>query len=494
MEFLKLLGPYVLYAGDISLVLTTILTVIVAGLHDSFKDPATALRYTTLLGLFVNMFVFIGVGTTGDVIYILKGSYVNDAFAIGGKMALLVCGVCACVFNNVDENIKLSNYMFYPLLKISTIGTFLMLGATSLDVLVLAMGIVSVSTGFMVILSSSDKIYSKTNSVFLITQSIGFIGLVLGTIYIHTIANTVQYSQLKMVMAENMYMHLPILLGLLILISSIGMLMGAVPFANWVAKLHTTTFDSVAVYLRTGVVVACILTLTRLLYGPFSDTATLWKDFVLFIGICGLLVGTMGMLMQENIDRLYGYGSISHVGFLFLALSIGNVNSISAIVVYCISYVLSYVAFLGYGRGVMADGVLVQKLEDLSGAGRSMALHSLAFVIAGLSFAGMPPFIGFFGKVSVLGAVLQWDLPIVVFVLVIAGVLQSIWILRLFRVMYFTSYKIKDENRESCRVVFSNKVQKGVGYVRRITIIVSILFLFLSAPLITLSNKMSGVL
>ena len=482
-----------LFIGDVVFLSAVLIVSTIALFHEKFTDSARALRYATLMGLGISLIAFIVMGISNNSALGFNGRYINDAFSIGGKILILVCGIFACVFNKVEEYIKLSNYMFYPLLMVATAGSFLAVGAIGLDVLLIAMGLIVISTSFMVILSSSDKIYSKTNSIFLITQALGFAIFILGVAYVHHLIGSFQYEDVGNAIDSKNYVNKHLMLALVLIISSLSIIMGAVPFSNWAVKIHTAMFDSVAVFLRTTIVMTIILVLARLLYDPFITMAYLWKDFILLIGVCGILIGTFGTLMQQNIDKLYGYVSIGHVGFLFLALSIGNVNSISAIIVYCIAYILSYVAFLGYGRGIFCDNKLVKNLEDLSDAGRSMGMHSLSFAIAGLSFAGLPPFIGFIGKISVLGAVLQWDLPILVAILVISGVLQSMWVLRLFRVMYFTKFKIKDDLEEVPTISFSNKAQKGMVFIRRLTIIISITFLFISGPIIALAHKMSSV-
>ena len=493
MGILNFFGLSELFIGDVIFLSALLIVSTIAFFHEKLTESARILRYATLMGLSISLIAFFFMGISKNSALGFSGHYINDAFSIGGKILILVCGIFACIFNKVEEYIKLSNYMFYPLLMVATAGSFLAVGAIGLDTLLVGMGLIVISTSFMVILSSSDKIYSSTNSIFLITQALGFAIFILGIAYVHYLIGSFQYEDISKAIDSKNYVDKHLMLALVLIISSLSIIVGAVPFSNWAVKVHTAMFDSVSVFLRTTIVLSIILVLARLLYGPFITMAYLWKDFILLIGVCGILIGTFGTLMQQNIDKLYGYVSIGHVGFLFLALSIGNVNSVSVIVVYCIAYILSYVAFLGYGRGIFSNNKLVKNLEDLSDAGRSMGMYSLSFAVAGLSFAGLPPFIGFIGKVSILGVVLQWDLPVLVAILVISGVLQSMWVLRLFRVMYFTKIKIKDDLEEVPTITFSNKAQKGMVFIRRFAIIISISFLFISGPIIALADKMSSI-
>ena len=75
-------------------------------------------------------------------------------------------------------------------------------------------------------------------------------------------------------------------------------------------------------------------------------------------------------------------------------------------------------------------------LKDYSGLGRKMPFVSLALVIAGLSFAGVPPLGGFMAKYLVFTAAIQADISWLAVVGVLTSVLQVAYLLRLVNYMY----------------------------------------------------------
>ncbi len=54
-----------------------------------------------------------------------------------------------------------------------------------------------------------------------------------------------------------------------------------------------------------------------------------------------LLIGTIVGLTQFRIKRLFAYRTISHVGFILLALSISTIESTQAFIFYCMQYCIS---------------------------------------------------------------------------------------------------------------------------------------------------------
>ena len=54
-----------------------------------------------------------------------------------------------------------------------------------------------------------------------------------------------------------------------------------------------------------------------------------------------LIIGTVVGLTQFRIKRLFAYSTISHVGFILLALGISSVESIQAFIFYLMQYSIS---------------------------------------------------------------------------------------------------------------------------------------------------------
>lgn len=64
-------------------------------------------------------------------------------------------------------------------------------------------------------------------------------------------------------------------------------------------------------------------------------------NFLLICSLLSLLIGTIVGLSQTRIKRLLAFSTISHIGFLLLALAINNEQSIESLIFYLIQYSLT---------------------------------------------------------------------------------------------------------------------------------------------------------
>ncbi|MDN9002327.1 proton-conducting transporter membrane subunit, partial [Staphylococcus aureus] len=66
-----------------------------------------------------------------------------------------------------------------------------------------------------------------------------------------------------------------------------------------------------------------------------------WKNLLLISSLLSLIVGTVVGLAQYRIKRLFAYSTISHVGFLLLALGINSEESIESFLFYLVQYTIT---------------------------------------------------------------------------------------------------------------------------------------------------------
>ena len=128
------------------------------------------------------------------------------------------------------------------------------------------------------------------------------------------------------------------------IILSIGFLfkISASPFHSW----SPGVYDAIPTVTTTFVAIIAKISIFILLFDLVYSTGytTLdysWKNVLLFSSFLSLIIGSILGLSQFRIKRLYAYSTISHVGFILLALSIHSVESIQAFFFYLVQYSLS---------------------------------------------------------------------------------------------------------------------------------------------------------
>lgn len=163
-----------------------------------------------------------------------------------------------------------------------------------------------------------------------------------------------------------------------------------------------------------------------------------------------LVIGTVVGLAQTRIKRLLTYSTISHVGFMLLALAVAGQESIDAFLFYLIQYTLTnlntFLILLAFGYALYNSsqssvqnqaGNDVEVISELAGQFRLNPLLALSMVLCLFSMAGIPPLMGFFAKYGVLYASIHNGYYFISLIAILASVISAAYYLRVVRVLYF---------------------------------------------------------
>ncbi|GAB4064040.1 hypothetical protein GCM10028777_09110 [Angustibacter speluncae] len=174
-----------------------------------------------------------------------------------------------------------------------------------------------------------------------------------------------------------------------------------------------------------------------------------------------MIIGTVVGLTQFRIKRLFAYSTISHVGFILLALSISSVESTQAFIFYLMQYSISNLnAFLiliaigfslyyyisdskEYKELLDKDNSPIQLISQLKGYFYINPALSLSLVITIFSFAGIPPLVGFFAKQMVLSAALDNGYVFLSLIAILTSVIGAVYYLNIIKEIFFYSPKYK---------------------------------------------------
>jgi NADH-ubiquinone oxidoreductase chain 2 len=238
--------------------------------------------------------------------------------------------------------------------------------------------------------------------------------------------------------------------------------------------------------------------------------------------LLSLIIGTVLGLTQFRIKRLYAYSTISHVGFLLLALSINSVESIQSFIFYLIQYSITnlnaFILLLSIGYSLYfyinkqfnynnnlldKNNSPIQLISQLKGYYFINRMLALSLAITLFSFAGIPPFIGFFAKQMVLSAALQDGFIFLAIIAVFTSVISAVYYLFVIKTMFFDeqiykpntkllnlSLPILNKITMKSNIVLSNCFSITIS----ILTLVIILFMFMPDQLLFMCNILSLVL
>jgi NADH-ubiquinone oxidoreductase chain 2 len=191
-----------------------------------------------------------------------------------------------------------------------------------------------------------------------------------------------------------------------------------------------------------------------------------------------LTIGTVLGLTQNRIKRLLAYSTISHIGFILLALIVHNLESYQAYLFYIIQYIITNInAFfiliaIGYSLYLYFTNISeynnlseknnspIQLISQLKGYFSINPALALCLVITMFSFIGLPPLVGFFGKQMVLTTALDNEKIILVIVAILTSVIGAVYYLSIIRTIYFndtdyiTTYKFQSISLSTSLTLF----------------------------------------
>lgn len=185
---------------------------------------------------------------------------------------------------------------------------------------------------------------------------------------------------------------------------------------------------------------------------------------MLFSSILSLIIGTILGLTQYRIKRLFAYSTISHLGFILLALSINNLQSIQSFIFYLIQYSISnlnaFILLIAIGFSlypfIIKDAYKkedlklldrnnspIQLISQIDGYFYINPLLALSLAITLFSLVGIPPLIGFFAKQMVLSAALDKGYLAITLVAIVTSVISAVYYLNLIKQIFFFKPKYK---------------------------------------------------
>lgn len=168
-----------------------------------------------------------------------------------------------------------------------------------------------------------------------------------------------------------------------------------------------------------------------------------------------LIVGTILGLTQTRIKRLLAYSTVSHVGFILLALSINSIESTQAFIFYLMQYSISnlngFILLIAMGFSFYnfsneqeqykqlteLDNSPIQLVSQMKGYFYINPFVALSFAVTIFSFVGVPPFIGFFAKQMVLSAALDSGYTFIVLVAIVTSVISAVYYLTIIKQIFF---------------------------------------------------------
>ncbi len=228
-----------------------------------------------------------------------------------------------------------------------------------------------------------------------------------------------------------------LVVGLAMIIAGLAFKSSAAPFHMWTPDAYQGAPTPVTAFMSSATKIAALVVTYRVLAMAFPHDENLWRYAIAVIACISLAWGNIGALVQRNVKRIFAYSSVSHAGFMLIAVAAANPLGGRALQYYLIPYAaMSLGAFAIVAARERELGVPVT-VENLAGFGWERPFFGVAMWVFMLGFLGFPLTGGFIGKFYVFAAAYDHGMWWLIVAGVIATMISAYYYLGVVRAMYF---------------------------------------------------------
>jgi len=396
--------------------------------------------------------------SAAQLLFPSMGSFVKPMLALMGVLLLLpsigaidrgVEGAIASGRQAFDA-LRVMRGEHYAFALFSIAGAMLLCGASDLIWLFLALELVSLPTYIMVALGRGSRKAQEAGVKYFFLGALSTALFLYGFALIYGSTGTLQIAGIRDAFAAQAAgpgIDMTGLAGLCLAVLGLCFKITAVPMHFYAPDVYEGAAVHVSAFLAfvpkvAGFVALAVLLGTagwtghaliaadgvRVAYTglPEPVAAVLWMSAVLT-----MTLGNVGALMQRSIKRTLAYSSVSHSGYMMLGLIVGAPAGINALFFYLLCYGIMTTASFAALASVERSGEEVDSFDDIAGLRVRHPAAAWMLAVSAVSLVGIPPMIGFFGKLALFMAAFESGQIALVVIAVINSAISAWYYLRL---------------------------------------------------------------
>ncbi len=368
-----------------------------------------------------------------------SGSFVADPAGTVLKMFAYVLVALVFVYSRrYLVRAELFKGEFFILGLFGLLGVMVMISANSLLTLYLGLEILSLSLYALVAFNRESATATEAAMKYFVLGAIASGTLLYGISILYGVTGTVQLDELAAHFSAPDALNVPALLGLAFIIVGVAFKFGAVPFHMWLPDVYQGAPAPVTLFIASVPKIAAFALTWRVLAEGLGELHGSWQDVVAVLSILSLAIGNVVAIAQTNLKRMLAYSTISHVGFILMGFVAGTRIGLAAAMFYTLTYAISAAAAFGMIILLSRKGFEAEKLEDFKGLNARSPWFALMMLMVMFSMAGVPPFVGFYAKLVILGSAIDAGMLWLAIAGVSFAVIGAFYYLRVVWYMYFT--------------------------------------------------------
>lgn len=332
-----------------------------------------------------------GSGFSGMVTVDNFGNLFKVLFCIGSLITILIA------YRHLQIK-GIERPEFYALMLFSTMGMMVMANTTDLIVMFLGLEIMSVPLYVMAAFAPHSPQSNEAGMKYFIMGAFATAFLLLGIAFVFGASGTTNLVVLK---TDFAYLAARsggfLYVGAVLILIGFGFKVAAVPFHTWVPDVYQGAPTPVTAFFSVGPKAAAVAVLLRIFNFGFSSMDQLTMLFWVMAALT-MTVGNILAVRQNNVKRMLAYSSISHAGYILVALAVGGPGAVSSALFYLVGYAMFNLGAFAVLTALESRQGTSGEFSELVGLGKTNPALAATLALFMFALAGFPPTVGFFAK------------------------------------------------------------------------------------------------
>ncbi|MBN4055781.1 NADH-quinone oxidoreductase subunit NuoN [bacterium AH-315-J23] len=427
------MGQLSFLTGEVVLAVSAVLLLLVGAFGG--KSGVSIVRYASITALVIFAFAGFIINGQGTA---FGGAFIADDFSHYVK-ALIGLTAAATLWFSRDwfKQEKLDQFEYSILMLFAVLGMGIMVSAGNLLSMYVGLELQALSLYVMAAFNRDSLRASEAGLKYFVLGALSSGMLLYGMSLIYGFTGTLSFAEIGSVISGQEHMSAGIIAGLVFMLAGMAFKISAAPFHMWTPDVYEGAPTPVTGFFAGAPKLAALALITRLITGPFGEAQHSWQQVIIVLAVMSMVIGAFGALTQTNIKRLLAYSSIANMGYALVALAAGGAAGVSGMLMFMSIYLVTIVGtFAAILQMRTREGAL-EGIADLGGLSKSNLPLSLILTILMFSLAGIPFFMGFFGKWFAFAPAFNSGLTWLVVIALLSSVIGAFYYLRIIKVIWF---------------------------------------------------------
>lgn len=365
------------------------------------------------------------------------GLYVADDLAVLLKLVgFITVGVALLYSGDYLHQRGIRGGEYYVLALTALLGICVLASANSLLSVYLGVELLSLSLYAMVAFDRESGTAAEAAIKYFVLGAIASGTLLFGMSILYGLTGTLNLDQLAAFAGHGGW-SAGFIIGVAFVVAAVAFKFGAVPFHMWVPDVYHGAPSSVSLFIAATSALSSFALAIRLLAHGMAGMAALWTLMLVAIAVVSLLLGNIVAIAQTNLRRMLAYSAIGNVGFILLGFVGARAAGYHAALFFVIAYILATLGSFGLILLLSRADTEHDTIADFKGLNARDPIMAGVMLLMMFSTAGVPPFVGFWGKLWIIQSLLNAGYVGLAIFAVLISVVGAFYYLRVVWYMYF---------------------------------------------------------